>query len=59
MVTKLSRLSEQLRLAALHSRLGSVEEIDEALVGGALHLLGLRTILVHLESGHALDAGGL
>ena len=42
-----------------YSCLGSIEQIDEALVASSLHLLDLGTILVDLESGHALDAGSL
>ena len=42
-----------------YSCLGSIEQIDEALVASSLHLLDLGTILVDLESGHALDAGCL
>ena len=42
-----------------YSCLGSIEQIDEALVASSLHLFDLGTILVDLESGHALDAGCL
>ena len=42
-----------------YSCLGSIEQIDEALVASSLHLLDLGTILVDLESGHALDSGRL
>ena len=44
---------------SLTSCLGSVEEVNEALIGGTLHLLDLCAVLIDLESGHALDASFL
>ena len=41
-----------------YSCLGSVEEIEESLVGSTLHLLELNTVLVDLEGRHALDSSG-
>ena len=47
------------RVGAARSRLGPGDEVREALVARALHLLDLRAVLVDLEGGHAIDAGGL
>ena len=45
--------------SARDSGLGPVEQVNEALVAGALHFLDFLTTLIDLESGHALDAGSL
>ena len=52
-------LSNLIVLSLTQSRLGLVEEGEEALVGGSLHLLDHLAALEDLEGGHALDAGSL